>query len=111
MARHGVNAIVHRWWSMSSPFPMGIFLVNVLGSLLIGLFAGLLGADRVHAAGDARLFLVVGLLGGFTTFSSFSLDTLTLLRDGHLGLAAWNAFGQVALGVVAAMAGYRFGSL
>jgi len=110
MARHGLNALVHRW-ILASPFPYGIFAVNVLGSLLIGLFAGLLGADRVHAQAEARLFIVVGVLGGFTTFSSFSLDTLALLRGGHVGLALLNSAGQVVAGGAAAFVGYRLGSM
>lgn len=110
MARHGLNGLVHRW-VLTSPFPYGIFLVNVAGSLLIGVFAGLLGAGRIEAHAGARLFVVVGLLGGFTTFSSFSLDTLTLLRGGHAGLAFVNAAGQVLAGVAAAFVGYRLGSM
>jgi fluoride exporter len=57
-----------------------------------------------------RTFVFVGVLGGFTTFSSFSLDTLALVRDGHLGRAAWNVFGQVGLSLLAVWAGYRAGA-
>jgi CrcB protein len=106
MARHALNHLVHQR-SLSSTFPAGIFLVNVLGSVLIGLLAGALAAGRVHLSYQARTFLVVGVLGGFTTFSSFSLDTLALVREGHHAQAAWNVIGQVALSLAGVWAGFR----
>ena len=70
-------------------YPLGIFLVNVIGSLLIGVLAGLLiGRDWLNPAW--RSFLVIGLLGGFTTFSSFSLDTVMLWSQGLRALASVN---------------------
>src|SRR5689334_14315435 len=89
MARHGVNAVVHKWM-LGATFPHGIFLINVIGSAAIGVIAGLVASARVDISLEARTFIVVGVLGGFTTFSSFSLDTLTLMRGGHVGLAVWN---------------------
>lgn len=109
MARHGLNTAVHRWL-LSTSFPAGIFLINVLGSFAIGLVAGLTVSSRVAVTPEARLFLVVGVLGGFTTFSSFSLDTLTLIRGGHPGLALVNVAGQVVLSLLAVAAGYRMAS-
>lgn len=106
MTRHGVNGLVHRW-ALATLFPAGIFVVNILGSAVIGVLAGLLASARVSISPDMRLLLVVGLLGGFTTFSSFSLDTLTLIRGGHLGLAALNVGGQVTLSLLAVAAGYK----
>jgi CrcB protein len=108
MARHGVYLLCARW--PIGPFPVGIFLVNVAGSFLIGLVAGGVASLRLPVLTDFRLFLMVGVLGGFTTFSSFSLDTLTLLRQGHTGLAAVNVVGQVVLSLAAAAAGYRIAS-
>ena len=106
IARHGLNHVVHQRF-LTSTFPVGIFIVNVLGSLLIGLLAGLLASSRLHLAYQARVFLVVGVLGGFTTFSSFSLDTLALVRDGHHAQAAANVLGQVGLSLLAVWAGFR----
>jgi CrcB protein len=106
MARHGLNHIVHQR-SLASTFPLGIFVVNVLGSFLIGLIAGLVVSNRIQLAHQSRTFLIVGLLGGFTTFSSFSLDTLALAREGHLAQAFWNVVGQVGLSLIGVWAGYR----
>jgi CrcB protein len=79
----------------------------VLGSAVIGVIAGLIASGRWSATYETRLFLIVGLLGGFTTFSSFSLDTLALVRDGHDGQAALNVVGQVGLSLFGVWAGYR----
>lgn len=88
------------------PFPAGIFLVNLAGCLAIGLLAGVLASSRVALDERVRVFLVVGLLGGFTTFSSFGLDTFTLLRGGQTGLALLNAVGQLVGGVLAVWLGF-----
>lgn len=109
IARHGLNGLLLRLGPVT-PFPYGIFVVNVVGSLAIGLLAGLATSTRFNVSDDARLFLAVGVLGGFTTFSSFSFDTLTLVRDGHVGLALANAVGQVVLSLVAVAVGYRLAS-
>lgn len=109
MARHALNAWVLRL-NLLPGFPAGIFLVNVVGSAVIGLLAGLLASGRLSVPADLRTFLVVGLLGGFTTFSSFSLDTLDLIRAGQPGLAAFNVIGQVGLSIAAAAVGYRLAS-
>ena len=109
MARHGLNHVIHQR-NLSTTFPTGIFLINVLGSAVIGGLAGLIASGRMHWSFEVRTFVFVGVLGGFTTFSSFSLDTLALVRDGHLGQAAWNVVGQVALSLLAVWAGYRVGA-
>jgi fluoride exporter len=82
------------------PFPWGTLAVNLLGSFIIGLLAGMetLGSQ-------ARLFLAVGLCGGFTTFSAFSLQTLNLLRDGLLLRAGGNILLSVLLCLVASWLG------
>jgi fluoride exporter len=110
MARHGLNHLVHQRWA-SSVFPIGIFLINVMGSIVIGAIAGVLASGRVHWSMPQRTFVVVGVLGGFTTFSSFSLDTLALARDGHMGLALLNVGGQVGLSLLGVWAGFRVGHM
>lgn len=109
VARHGLNQLVQQR-SVAESFPSGIFVVNVLGSAVIGGVAGLMESGRWPASNDAKTFVVIGLLGGFTTFSSFSLDTLTLLRHGLHGQAAWNVIGQVGLSLLGVWAGYRLAS-
>ncbi|MFZ1625321.1 MAG: fluoride efflux transporter CrcB [Gammaproteobacteria bacterium] len=85
--------------------PVGTLAVNTTGSLLIGLFAGLVEYRELFGPG-ARLLLVVGLLGGYTTFSAFSLETLVLLRSGQSLTALINVFLQVTAGIAAATAGF-----
>jgi CrcB protein len=106
MARHALNHVVHQR-TLTSTFPLGILLANVLGSVAIGLLAGALAAGRFHLSYPARTFLIVGVLGGFTTFSSFSLDTLALVRDGHQAQAFWNVVGHVGLSLLGVWAGFR----
>ena len=107
MARHALNMAVQ---SRYSAFPAGIFVVNVLGCLAVGLLAGALAAARLQMGELARTFLVVGVLGGFTTFSAFGLDTFTLARGGQGPLALLNAMGQVGLGWLAVWAGFTAAS-
>ena len=79
-------------------FPWGTLLVNVTGSFLIGLYAVITGPEgRLLVGSTARQFVMIGILGGYTTFSSFSLQTLNLARDGQWGLAAGNIILSVAL--------------
>jgi fluoride exporter len=110
MARHGLNHVIHQR-QLSMTFPLGIFAINVLGSVLIGIVGGLIVSGRWSMSLEARTFVMVGLLGGFTTFSSFSFDTLALVRAGHLAQAAWNVAGQVGLSLLGVWAGYRLASL
>ncbi len=89
-------------------FPAGTLVVNVTGSLLIGLVAGLAESRSLFSA-EAWLFLVTGVLGGYTTFSAFSLETLLLLRGGQTTTALTSVALQVGLGVAAAFAGFTAG--
>jgi CrcB protein len=91
-------------------FPAGTFAVNVLGCLVAGLLAGF--AER-HAflSTEARLLLFTGILGGFTTFSAFGLETMYLLRRGEVLFAGANIFFSVALGLLALWLGLGLASL
>ncbi|NNM98219.1 MAG: fluoride efflux transporter CrcB [Candidatus Eremiobacteraeota bacterium] len=86
-------------------FPLGTLLINMTGSLLIGVVAELAATSSLGMSPLLRLFLAVGVLGGYTTFSTFALDTVTLVGDRALGIATMYALGSVALGVLAAFAG------
>ena len=81
-------------------FPAGTFAVNVLGCLAAGVLAGLAEKHDMLSA-DARLLLFTGLLGGFTTFSAFGLETMHLLKRGEIAVAAANVVLSVAAGLVA----------
>lgn len=107
--RYLLGGLVHRV-AREAMFPWGTMVVNVLGCLLIGLLAGLAEERGVLGSG-ARAFLLIGLLGGFTTFSSFGLETLQLLRDGQRVAAAANVIGQVVLGLGAVWAGVALARL
>jgi CrcB protein len=88
-------------------FPVGTLLVNVSGSFVIGFFATLTGPDgRIFVGSDARLFVMTGVCGGYTTFSSFSLQTLTLAQDGEWALAGLNVVLSVVLCLIAVWLGY-----
>lgn len=88
---------------LGATFPWGTFLVNVSGCLLIGLVSGLLLG--VQDPLPWRLLIVIGLLGGYTTFSSFSYETVNLLTEGSFRFAALNAFGSCAAGFAATWLG------
>jgi fluoride exporter len=85
--------------------PWGTFAANVLGSLLLGAVVGVV--ERGAFSEQLRLFLAVGLLGGFTTFSFFSYENLQLLRDDHYLPLLTNVGAQVILGLLATILGYR----
>ena len=91
--------------SKSIQFPFGTLAVNIVGCALVGFLAEL--ADhRGVISGETRAFLIVGLLGGFTTFSAFGNETMNLLRDGEFWLAGGNIIGHIVLGLVAVWLGY-----
>jgi CrcB protein len=80
-----------------------------MGSIVIGLLAGALAANRLSMSRPMQVFVFVGILGGFTTFSSFMLDSLTLTQTGESMRAALNLIGQVSVGLVLTYAGYLAG--
>lgn len=107
VATGGAVGSVARYWMVGAIdarinviFPWGTLAVNVLGSLVIGILAGMQGVTD-----SARLFLMVGICGGFTTFSSFSLQTLGLIREGLLLRAGGNIVLSVLLCLLATWAG------
>lgn len=103
MGRYGVGLWVGRNWQ--GGFPMGTFAVNVIGSLFMGLFIGWLVRTTPDWQASARLFMAVGVLGGFTTFSAFSLDVVTLLERGQMITAVLYGVASLALPVLALFAG------
>jgi CrcB protein len=107
IARHAVNvAFTHLF---GNPVPYATAAVNLAGSACIGLLAGLIASGRLTMTAHMRVFIFVGLLGGFTTFSSFMLDTIALTHAGERALAGWNVAGQTLLGMAAVYAGYHLG--
>jgi CrcB protein len=100
--RHGVNVGAARLWGLG--FPYGTLIVNVVGSFAMGLFAGYF-AFRPGVPQNVRLFLTTGLLGGFTTFSAFSLDSALLIERHAYGAAAGYVVGSVAASAAALFAG------
>jgi fluoride exporter len=103
VARYLAGGAVHRLFP-DAAFPVGTLAVNVSGCLLIGFLGGLAESRQVLGP-EVRLFLLVGLLGGFTTFSSFGYETLALARDAEMGKALLNVAASVALGLAAVWAG------
>jgi CrcB protein len=107
MARHWVNLeLAHR---LERSVPYATFVVNVVGCVVIGALAGRIAGGRLHLTPAMRAFVFVGVLGGFTTFSSFGLDTFTLGHGGDHAAALWNVVGQVGLGLGGVWLGFYLG--
>ena len=109
IARHGVNIAANRMLGGSVPYATA--LVNIGGCLAIGLLAGLITAGSLRLSEATRAFVFVGILGGFTTFSSLGLDTMTLVRGGATGAALANVAVQVGIGLPSVFVGYWLGHL
>jgi CrcB protein len=101
-ARHGINVAFARWFGTS--FPFHTLFENVSGSLLMGLLAGYFML-RGYTSQHLRLFLTTGILGGYTTFSAFSLDAILLWERQQYGMAALYVF----ISVIASLAGLMIG--
>ena len=112
VARHGVNRLVHQEWPWLR-FPLATVIVNIVGCCAIGVLAGLVATGRLPMRTTWREFVFVGILGGFTTFSTFGLDTITLVRSGESSHAFLNVLLQVVCGLAAVHVGFvvveRFG--
>jgi fluoride exporter len=98
VARHAVNRVVHQEWPFLR-FPLATVIVNVGGCCVIGVLAGLVATGRLPMRTNWREFVFVGILGGFTTFSTFGLDTVTLIRAGDNAQAIANVAVQVMFGL------------
>lgn len=99
MSRYGVSRIFTFWFGET--FPWGTLACNVTGSFIIGILSGLTGPDgRAMVSPDIRQFMLVGFCGGYTTFSSFSLQTLALIREGDMLEAGANIVMSVILCLV-----------
>ncbi len=94
--------------SFAGPFPVGTFAVNVLGCFAVGL-VGALGLERAALSPEARVFLMVGILGGFTTFSSFAWESLGLLSVRDVARTTLYVGGSVFLGLLGAWLGRLLG--
>ena len=104
-ARYGLSLIINAHWR--DAFPFSTFIINVLGSFIIGALAAWLSDAAPNSSEhDYKLLLMVGLCGGFTTFSSFSLETLNLLRSGQATTALGYITASVVVCVVATAIGY-----
>jgi CrcB protein len=100
--RHAVNLVCTR--SFGTAFPYHTFIINITGSIIMGLIAGFL-AFKGEASQHWRLFLMTGMLGGYTTFSAFSLDTALLYERGEIALALFYVLGSVIFSIAGLFAG------
>ena len=103
LARYGLGGLVHRL--VPWPFPWGTIAVNILGSFLFGLVWAL-AQERSMISAEARIIVLAGFMGAFTTFSTFMFETGELLRNSQWALAAGNLLLQNLLGLVAVFAGW-----
>jgi CrcB protein len=110
VARYWCSGVVANY--MGETFPWGTLIINIVGSFLIGLVATVSGPDgRFLIPAEARQFMMAGILGGFTTFSAFSLQTLMLARGGEWLLAGANIVGSVVLCLIMVWAGHMLAAM
>lgn len=102
LARYGLTEFAQRF--SSGPLPLGTLAVNLAGSLAIGALWGLWEANAIPQG--MRVFIFAGLLGGFTTFSAYTLETMNLFRDGQARMALLNMLTQNILGMAMVLAGF-----
>ncbi len=107
-ARYGLQGVVYKL--TGTVFPYGTLVVNVLGSFIIG-FLLTFFEERFIVNPSLRVFLTIGILGGFTTFSSFSYETMALLRDGSYLLGTANILGSIVMCLGATWVGMIIGKL
>lgn len=102
LARYALSGFAHRIYE--GIFPLGTLVVNISGSFLIGLVWGLM--DTGNLTTNTRTFIFIGLFGGFTTFSSYTLESLNLFRDGDVKLAILNILANNVLGLLLVFTGF-----
>jgi CrcB protein len=102
LLRYGLSGLAHLF--LGETFPWGTLTVNVVGCFFIGLFWAF--SERSPMTPAVRIFLLTGTLGAFTTFSTFGLETFSLLRDGEIALAAGNILAHNVIGLAAVIAGF-----
>lgn len=107
IARYSISGWVHRW--VSPAFPWGTLTVNIAGCFTLGALMALV-EGRLPVDSDVRLFLAIGVLGSLTTFSTFSYETVELVRRSEASLALANAGGHLLLGLGAVLVGHMLGS-
>ncbi len=107
LLRYFIANIGQSW--TPSDFPLGTLVVNIIGCALIGLITALLIGPLSQHREFLRLLLIVGILGGFTTFSTFALDTFELFEDGRMRYAVTYVALSNVFGILAAWGSYRFG--
>ncbi len=105
--RYGASGLAYRW--LGDGFPWGTLAVNMIGSFLIGLIYQV--SQAISVSPNVRLLTMVGLLGAFTTFSTFSLETLNLITKRLFAAAAWNILASVGAGLLLALLGIEVGRL
>jgi CrcB protein len=110
MARHWCTSVSVRL--LGAAFPWGTLFINVLGSFVIGLFFTLTGVDgRIEAPTNVKLFVMVGICGGYTTFSAFSLQALALFQEGEWGHGAAYIAASVILCLLAVWGGHALAAI
>jgi len=114
VGRYWLNGIISDKFSIAATFPLGTLVINVSGSFLIGIFAALItpeGRMDSQSRAFATQLVMIGICGGYTTFSSFSLQTLNLLRDREWFYAGGNILLSVVLCMIAVWLGYLLGAI
>ena len=105
LARYGLSGLTHKYFE--GIFPIGTLIVNLTGSLLIGLIWGL--SETGNFTSGMKAFVFIGILGGFTTFSAYTLETLNLFRDGATKMALLNILLNNILGLLFVFFGFIAG--
>ena len=102
LTRYGISGLTHRF--VEGVFPWGTLMVNLTGALIIGFIWGLWETERISS--NVRTFVFIGILGGYTTFSSYALETLNLFREGETKLALLNILASNILGLLLVILGF-----